>query len=466
MLVPIMLLGFLLRLIGADQSFWLDEGASIEIAKTPLVHFWAKMATDFHPPLFYLLLKSWLPFAGDHEWLIRLPFILIATLSIPALYFLLKELLGSKGRNSTYLIAGFLLAISPFHVYYSQELRMYSLNTLLTILSWLCLLRLARRDTGRNWFFYIATTVLNIYTFYGAFFNLAAQVVYLFLKKKFTLRIVSAVTVSLLLFLPWLPVLSHQLAVGGYLKNSLPGWQFLSGTLTLKSLALIPLKLIAGRITFSPKVLYYLLAGALCFLYLLLAFLGSLNKRSKLLLAWIGMPLFIATLLSLKTPVLGYWRYLFILPPTLSLTAIGLGRLRRSRIPVLVIIGLLTFIPLLIYYLNPNTQREDWRSLSHYIDKPDSVTVIEFPDAFAPLKFYLPGGSYMAAEDTLGHVRSDLTTSIASSGAKTVFLLDYLANITDPQRQVSTDIKNAGYRSISQKSFINLGTVTEYRPSR
>ena len=67
MVIIMTIVGFFLRLILANQSFWLDEGASIEIASTPLINFVAKMAGDFHPPLFYLLLKSWLPIAGHSE---------------------------------------------------------------------------------------------------------------------------------------------------------------------------------------------------------------------------------------------------------------------------------------------------------------------------------------------------------------------------------------------------------------
>jgi len=123
MLLPVTILGFFLRLIGAGQSFWLDEGASIEIASTPLSNLIAKMTTDFHPPLFYLLLKSWLPLAGKSEWLIRMPFIILASLTIPALFFFLKEALGNR-KQTIAILAALFLAINPFHIYYSQELRM------------------------------------------------------------------------------------------------------------------------------------------------------------------------------------------------------------------------------------------------------------------------------------------------------------------------------------------------------
>ncbi|EKD52964.1 MAG: hypothetical protein ACD_61C00186G0001, partial [uncultured bacterium] len=80
----ITILGLVLRLILSGQSFWLDEGASLMFAKLSLPQLVDAIKTDFHPPIFYSLLHFWLPLAGRTEWLIRLPFIIIATAAVPA----------------------------------------------------------------------------------------------------------------------------------------------------------------------------------------------------------------------------------------------------------------------------------------------------------------------------------------------------------------------------------------------
>ena len=67
----ITLTALFLRLILANQSFWLDEGASLMFGKLPLSQLMESIKTDFHPPIFYTLLHFWLPFAGRSEWLIR-----------------------------------------------------------------------------------------------------------------------------------------------------------------------------------------------------------------------------------------------------------------------------------------------------------------------------------------------------------------------------------------------------------
>lgn len=466
MVILMTAVGLLLRLVGSNQSFWLDEGASLEIALTPLSSFVAKMATDFHPPLFYLLLKLWLPLAGHSEWLIRLPFILIGAATVPAVYFLVKEIVDSKNRMAPNL-ALILFCLSPFHIYYSQELRMYSLNTLLTVLSWIYLLRSQKSSHPRQIILFTLFSTLNLYTFYGAFFNLAAQSLYVVFSRKRTLYLLGSVIVSLIVFVPWLPTMLKQIEVGGYLKNALPGWQVLSGSLSPKSLILIPLKLLSGRISFNPKIVYYILSGLISMIFIGLASLGTQEKRVRALVFWLIIPLVIALVISLKTPVLGYWRFLFILPAVISLAAIGLS---KYPLPVVRLIFwpliILALIPTIITWGSPANQREDWRRLADFIDQPQSLMIVNFPAPFAPMKFYSPQANYYFTQERLGVPRTDIIESITPSvlGKTKIFLLDYLSDLTDPQRIAQKNLEEAGFTKIDEKSFTNLGVVFEYRP--
>ena len=460
------IVGFFLRLIGSNQSFWLDEGASLEIALTPLSGFVTKMASDFHPPLFYLLLKLWLPLAGHSEWLIRLPFILIGTATIPAVYFLVKEIVDSKNHMAPRLALIF-FCLSPFHIYYSQELRMYSFNALLTVLSWIYLLRAQKRSHPKYLIFFTLFNALNIYTFYGAFFNLAAQFLFIIFSRKKILPLLASLVVSFALFAPWLPTMLEQTKVGGYLKSALPGWSALSGSLDFKSLMLIPLKLLSGRISFTPKIVYYALGGLISAIYIFLAAFGAKEKRHAVLATWVIVPLIIASVVGLKTPVLGYWRFLFILPAVISLSATGLSKFSLSVGGVTFwTLVILTLIPTLITWGNPINQREDWRRLSSYINQPQSLVVVNFPAPFAPLKFYSPQADYYFTQKSLGSPRADLieTISIPASSKLRIFLLDYLSDLTDPQRTAQKALETAGFTRVGERSFKNIGVVYEYRP--
>lgn len=460
----ITLLGLILRLILANQSFWLDEGASLEIAGRPLFKLISGMASDFHPPLYYLLLKLWLPFAGHSEWLIRLPNILIGVATIPAVYFLTKEIFGKYKSLFVYLPA-LLLALNPFHIYYSQELRMYGLNTLLTVLSWVYLIRTTKEPKKNNYIIFTIITILNLYTFYGAFFNLVGQVLFIIKNKKQVPETILCIFTSLLFFLPWLPVLMEQFKAGGYLTTALPGWSALSGTLTLKDLFLIPTKFMFGRINITPKILYFAVSGVSFILLTVTLLLSWKNKKTLLVWFYFLTPIILAIIISLKTPILGYWRYTSILPALMILITIGLEQL-PTKIRTL---GTLHFILLFticnfIFWFNPLFQREDWRDLAKFIGTDNSLIVLNFPAVFAPLKFYLPNSDYYFGQTSLGRERTDLQQSFAnpSENKNTIYLLDYLSDLTDPNRQTLAFLKSTQYKLTSERVFNGLGKVSVF----
>jgi uncharacterized membrane protein len=130
LIAVIIFLGFLLRLYRlTDQSIWLDEAWSIYHSQQPLSQIIG--LKDNTPPLYYLLLHFWMQIKSNSEFSARLLSTFLGTISIYVTY-----LLGSLIFNKkTGILAALLLAISPIHIYYSQETRAYSLFFLLTLLS-------------------------------------------------------------------------------------------------------------------------------------------------------------------------------------------------------------------------------------------------------------------------------------------------------------------------------------------
>ena len=102
---------------------------------------------DFHPPLFYLVLHFWRSLGADTEFSLRLLPVAFGTLSIVVLYRLSTYLLGSE----TGLVTSFLLAISPYHIWFDQMLRPYTAAFFLTLLSLDALARLLRREQAVLW---------------------------------------------------------------------------------------------------------------------------------------------------------------------------------------------------------------------------------------------------------------------------------------------------------------------------
>ena len=453
---------FILRLIGSNQSFWLDEGASISIAQLPLANILSAAGSDFHPPLFYLLLHFWLPLADKSEWLIRLPNIVFGSLTIPAFYFLLKAFF-SKDKNNLPLIASFLLAINPLHIYYSMELRMYSLNALLSILSWTYL------SKGR-WKIFTLLSIVNVYTFYGAFFNLTAQWVYIFWRHKKRLK--PFVICNLLLalsFLPWLPTVKTQLGNGNVLQQALPGWSVTSGALSGKSLGLIMAKFTFGRISLVNKAAYALFVVGVSLYFLLCSTLTYLRKELRPILIWFYVPLIIATIISLRVPLLGYWRFVFIIPAFVSIITYGLSHLTKPAGQFnFAIVMVIFMLGNLIFWTNRVFQREDWRGASQLISQSKSISIVNFPGPFAPLQFYAPNVYYYADQESLGKMRADLDQSLPLmlKDKQQIFVFDYLSDLSDPKRSILTWLKQAGFVQVKVHNYNGVGFIYEFTPPK
>ena len=123
-------LGLCIRLYGSGVlPYWWDELLAVWLAQADLPTMLRSLftpaapASDFTPPLFYLLLHGWFAVAGDSESSARIFTACLSTLSIP-----LIALVGRWFFSwATGLTAAFLLSISPPAIFYAQQVRCYSL---------------------------------------------------------------------------------------------------------------------------------------------------------------------------------------------------------------------------------------------------------------------------------------------------------------------------------------------------
>lgn len=130
------LLAFALRLhqLGA-QSLWYDETVSVFLAGLPIPEIIAHTARDIHPPGYYLLLHLWgwlaQPTLEDGlEFLYVWPSLFWGVLLLPLLFALGRRFFTPRIA----LIALWFTAVNPYHIWYSQEVRMYTLGAGLGVL--------------------------------------------------------------------------------------------------------------------------------------------------------------------------------------------------------------------------------------------------------------------------------------------------------------------------------------------
>ncbi len=170
----ILLLAFALRIYRlGDANLWWDEALAVWAVRKglPGVTLWT--AADVHPPLYFWSLWSWVQVAGESEFGMRLLSVMFGVLTVAVVY-RLGLLVGGRG---TATLAGLLTALSRFHIWWSQELRMYVLAGLLGTLSLYFCLRwlgtLARAPTdmrpARRWPLlvgYILSALGSLYTIF------------------------------------------------------------------------------------------------------------------------------------------------------------------------------------------------------------------------------------------------------------------------------------------------------------
>jgi hypothetical protein len=281
--------------------------------------------------------------------------------------------------------------------------------------------------------------------------------------------------VSSAAFLPWLQIFQLQLAAGGEGRQSLPGWESVVSIPQLKSIPLVAGKFIYGVLDLSPTPFFVLTGGALLLvgswiLYQLWRQKKKLElSQVQLLLVWFLVPLISAWIVSFWIPVVQPKRVLFLLPAMYILMALIFEKIRTrpTQWAILALLFGLNLFGTVSYYVNPQLQREDWRQSHQEIvtDYPsDSIVVFAFPEPYAPWRWYDDGRYPTLVTGTL-HVNQvdDLTEIVEKATDYTyIIVFDYLRDLSDPDRQLETEIEAFGYKLIELKQYPNIGFVRIY----
>jgi uncharacterized membrane protein len=376
-LIFILILALILRLPLLNGSFWLDEAAQALESARPLYQQ-LDIIPDFQPPLLHLLthlafyLGQGFNF-GHQEWWLRFwGALLPGLITIAATFYLGRKLFN----HTTGFIAALFLTTSSFHIFYSQELRPYSLPAMFATLSWLSLIHFLRQSqqqakseqsgqirpshTGQsrvikrceqaNAFRFTLTTIktalpytlLTIAGLYSSYlypFLILSQVAYVVCLHWPQLKsYLLSLLVATLAFMPWLPTFWQQLQAGQQLRQTLPGWEKVVSLTQIKSLPLTLGKFLFGVIDLDLKLTFVipaLLVGFLTIFTLWHSIRARLKSRLKsgfksreklkpkttaqlsnlcLILIWLFLPLLSAWLISFLIPVVRPKRVLFLMP--------------------------------------------------------------------------------------------------------------------------------------------------------
>lgn len=234
-LVGIFLLGSFLRTVGlGSSSFWLDEIHSYERASQQSCQaMYRILLHKNHAPLYAFLLHYWIKL-GSSEFVLRFFTVILGVINIAVTYALGRKLAGSWQG----ILGAFLLAVSPLHLYYSREARMYVLAALLVTLSLYFLYKSIYCDAWNPWVGYVVCTTLGLYTHYYSGFTFIAIGLFLTIRAVINrnwhlLGFLALANISVgVLFAPWLPTFWSQLQSNPLPWISRPDWEFLHRTFT------------------------------------------------------------------------------------------------------------------------------------------------------------------------------------------------------------------------------------------
>ncbi|PIV09509.1 hypothetical protein COS31_03815 [Candidatus Roizmanbacteria bacterium CG02_land_8_20_14_3_00_36_15] len=388
-LIFIFTLAFLVRLIGLNQSLWLDEATTARVVQeyklTQIVSRF--LLNDFHPPLYYWFMKLWTNFFGYSEISLRMPSVLFSLATGYVIYKMVRWMYGYRAG----LFAAVFFLFNPLIVYYSQEARMYMATTFFLTVALYYFEKMLRiqKSKGKSQnvnpnlksqILFNLFVFLSLMTFYGSIFLITAFLLYFLYKKQFRNFFICLFAVFVY-FLAISPLLYQQLINAKISLSNVTNWSLVLGKANIKNLLLIPIKFSIGRIDFYPKWLYYLMAGGWSIFVISQIHISNLNAVNLFIYLFI-FPLVLGFAVSFVTPLLQYFRFLYLIPIMCLLLSFSLKDNPMFR--KIVLIGFFVFSCL--YLTGAKFHREDWKSLAQTLPKDQPVYMIK--SSSDPLLYY------------------------------------------------------------------------------
>lgn len=483
-LIFAMVVGAILRFHDLEaESLWLDEWLSLESARKPL---WsiigpdAAMGTD--PPFYIAILHVWIRLMGESEGSLRSPSVIFGVLSVGMIYGV-GRLLGGQWVAA---LAAMMLAVSPLHVKYSQDARMYTLFTLLALMAMYSVAWITTRKSGDEdqrgvssldvrtrasrfvvpmyvWILYVVGAGASMLTHMtGLFVPIASNMVialWWWPRRRetgtFVRRWTVAQFVCLLFPLSWAPAYLRQATVSVKI--------FWMESLTLDAV------IDAVTTVYLPQY-FWRLAMPAGLLILALALYGIWRSRGDrvrtyfLVGYWLLTPL-MALIISLRRPIflsrpLIWTSAALYVAVAMGVSSLPSKALRWLMAVAIIGIGLKGTMNYHSWYSN-----EPWDKVVHFVSdqtiEGDLVLhALEYRSA--PYQYYFRGdlAKHLDAASNFTVQESDITRlkSIAAQHRR-VFLVASYSMLVDPKHQITQTLAQLGSLKIDKEFKGTHGSI-------
>jgi uncharacterized membrane protein len=402
----------------ADKSLWVDEAFSWWLARQPMDTVWRYvLSVDQHPPLYYSLLQLWLG-PDDRETGLRAFSVLWSVPTVPLVFLIGRRVAGPAAG----VLAAVLQAVSPLHVWYAQQGRMYTMLTFFAAAATLATLHLLDTRGRSRSTVHLATGALAASVTLAMLSHntavllpvvLAVVTAALALRQRAGPRrprtaidpdatvgvgatvligdppradlgaVALGVAVGVLAWTPWLP---------GFLKQARQvdgGFWLPAPTVTAVTEHLR--NLLSAH---APAAWVVVLALAA----VVLAGCGAWRLRGRpealLLVALLAGPLVLELLVSIRRPIFYSQTLIWTSVPLVVLAAVALTGIRRRTLAAVATAALLTVntVSLVAYYRAGST--EDWEGAALYLAgaaQPGDLVLFNADWTRIPFDFYYDG---------------------------------------------------------------------------
>lgn len=425
----ITLMGFFLRLfyINKPEGLWNDEYVSWMTASVPFGQgFWHAITEQCHMPLYYMYLK---PFVNCSDIVLRLTSVIPSVIAIPVMY-----LIGKEYSKKTGYFCAAITSVLPFLIYYSQEVRFYSLVFLFSSLIFLISIKIIKYGNKKYYTLYAIIALLLILTHHLSIIFLTFLTGYLIYKtKKITKSGIIFSFLCLAIILPF----------GIHILKQLPSAQWWN-TFSYKNLFFMFTDffspILTNNIT-TPENLFYIknpLFISLMIIPAIIAVWGILKTFKKAKgynLIWFGT-VFIMAVLASQNVVVFLTKYIIeVLPLMILLVVLGLQNKQKNLLLTLFVI----------------------------------IQILSVLTPYHPSKIYRAEGNKIVG-DILNYTKPDVTlftyyapdrfTRYRTSTSKDFYIskINRFEYADNPQN-ILKDVKNG-----EKVSFIFLNTVTFIQP--
>ncbi len=409
------ILGAVLRLYNSTgMGLWIDEGYTIMFARMK----WPDVlgfngAYDSHPPLYFASAKLFERIfpeltAG------RMVSVVCGILTLPVLYLLARRVAGAWVA----LVATFLLAISPLHIWYSQEARMYVPSMLFVAVSYWALIEYLN-SPRRGWaVLYGFATLLAMYFSYSSFYALLPQaVLFVLLLRKHRrdfIPLFTSLALAVLAYLPWIPQWFTAVEDADPFRVTYLGIAYEKvGTqlLEIAGVANRGFYLSQSALPWEMQPLLYWLAGASALVILVVGVMALLKSSVTALISalvlWAGTVL-AAVVLSLVSPGLASRTTIYALLGWVIIagaTIVWIGKSSRwvGTLAALGCAVMVLFSLSSVGLMYSDAFKQDWETMSNdvaAVDSLNSQVLIVRPVDSTIIDAYQPGALNGLVVDT------------------------------------------------------------------